>query len=85
MNVARSLLEDIKTKQLKWYRTCTKDGGGESTNRSTEMAAIREKETKYKYKSTEAPSTQLCCLLNIEDSNFFGLKDHHQVVDFNNK
>jgi hypothetical protein len=36
------------------------------------------------YKSTEAPSTQLCCLLNIED-NSFGLKGHHQIVDFKNK
>jgi hypothetical protein len=31
-----------------------------------------------------APSIQLCYLLNIniEDNNCFGLKGHHQVVDF---
>ena len=45
MNVTRSVVEDIKTKQLQWS-DMYKDGGGETTKKSTEMAAIREKETR---------------------------------------
>jgi dTDP-4-dehydrorhamnose 3,5-epimerase-like enzyme len=45
MNVTRSVLEDMKTKQLQQFGQ-SKGWRRETVKRSTEVAAIREKETR---------------------------------------
>jgi hypothetical protein len=42
MNLTRSLLDDIETKQLQWYGHVQR----ETIKRSTGMATIKEKETR---------------------------------------
>ena len=44
MNVTRSVLENNQTTAMVWTRP--KNGGGETTKKSTEIAAIREKKTR---------------------------------------
>ena len=46
MNVKRSLLEDIKTKQLQSYGHVQRTVEGRLPKKSNEMAAIREKKTR---------------------------------------
>jgi hypothetical protein len=46
MNVARSLLEDIKTKITSILWTCSENGRGEITKRSYEMEPTRKKKTR---------------------------------------
>ena len=47
LNVTRSLLEDIKTKQLQRYGYVQRMEEGETTKKNIEIAAIREKETRW--------------------------------------
>ena len=46
MNVTRSLLEDIKTKQLKWYGHVQRMGEGRLPKKSYEMETTRKKKTR---------------------------------------
>jgi hypothetical protein len=43
MNVTRSILDDVKTKQLQWYGHVQRMEEGETAKRGTGMATIREK------------------------------------------
>jgi hypothetical protein len=45
MNVTRSLLDDVKTKQLQWYGQSKGWRGGETAKRGTGMATVRGEET----------------------------------------
>ena len=46
MNVTRSLLEDIKTKQLKWYGHVQRMEEGRLRKKSYEMEPTRKKKTR---------------------------------------
>ena len=46
MNVTRSLLEDIKTKQLKWYRHVQRIEEGRLPKKRYEMEPTRKKKTR---------------------------------------
>ena len=46
MNLARSLLDDTKTRQLQWYGHVQRMEEGEIAKRSYEMASIRKKKTR---------------------------------------
>ena len=46
MNVTRSLLEDIKTKQLKWYGHVQRMEEGRLPKKSYEMEPTRKKKTR---------------------------------------
>jgi hypothetical protein len=45
MDVTRSFLDDIKTKQLKWYEKCSENGRGKAPKTDYEMEPSRKKET----------------------------------------
>ena len=46
MNITRSLLEDIKTKQLKWYGHVQRMEEGRLPKKSYEMEPTRKKKTR---------------------------------------
>jgi len=46
MNVTRSLLDDIKTQQLKWYGHVQRMEEGRLPKRSNEMEPTRKKKTR---------------------------------------
>ena len=47
INITRSLLEDIKTKQLKWYGHVQRMEEGETAKKSYEMKPTRKKKTRW--------------------------------------